>query len=157
MSNNINRGLAGTDVQHTYIFENSAWKCEGVYYQGEQAVPMEGMSYCLRDKAQWKVHNIMKVSLSPPLRFINNYDITIEKSTGLIRCISENEQFGRLEGMITVTGKTILLGWESKEGYHGQEILTQCENGSYHMVSVTSMPLPDVLPKYEAVLQRRWC
>jgi hypothetical protein len=122
-------------LKHTFLFEPAAWGVVGTFWAGDrQPVAAEGrIEICHRD-ACWLLAGSMKVLSCPPVEFVSAYSIELPgPDATTLKWTAENAMLGKLHGVFSVVGGSILSIFHSTDGtYHGTEHLALIDEDNYH-------------------------
>jgi len=129
-------------MHHTFLYEPGVWMLSGMFWSAEtQGIAVEGRTEISHGKECWMLAGRMRVLASPAVEFLNVYTIEVPGSDALSsRWSSENSTLGKLHGVFTVVGATILSLYRSEQGgYQGTEHLRQIAPDQYEAYGVLLM------------------
>ena len=121
-------------MNHTFLFEPGLWTLTGMFWSAEGlGIAVDGRTEISHGKDCWLLAGRMRVRASPPAEFVNIYSIQVPGPGALSsKWSSENSTLGRLHGVFTVIGPTILSIYRSERGgYQGTEHLRQINPEQY--------------------------
>jgi hypothetical protein len=121
-------------MSHTFLFEPGIWTLTGTFWSADGlGIPVDGRTEISHGADSWLLAGRMRVLTHPPAEFVNIYTIEIPGQGALAsRWSSENSTLGRLHGVFTVIGPSILSMYRSERGgYQGTEYLRQMAPHQY--------------------------
>lgn len=121
-------------MSHTYLFQPALWTGSGTFWCADgQPLPAECRTEVAHRTECWLLSGTLKVLGSPPVEFVNAYQIQLPGRDGAaIKWSSENATLGKLQGTFSVIGSSILSVYRSESaGYHGADHLRRLDDDSY--------------------------
>jgi hypothetical protein len=123
-------------MKHTFLFEPGIWKATGVFWTADgRALEAEGTSEVTHSKECWMIAGRLRVLASPPVEFLNIYCMQAPGKDALTSpWTMENASLGKLHGIFSVVGPSILSMYRSEQvagGYQGTEHLMQVDEEHY--------------------------
>ncbi|HTV52050.1 MAG TPA: hypothetical protein VME21_12745 [Steroidobacteraceae bacterium] len=121
-------------VNHTFIYEPGVWTLTGMFWSADGlGIAVDGRTEISHGRDCWMLAGRMRVLATPPAEFVNIYNIEIPGRGALSsKWTSENSTLGRLHGVFTVIGPSILSMYRSDHGgYQGTEHLRQISPDEY--------------------------
>ncbi|HUN26359.1 MAG TPA: hypothetical protein VMU67_08630 [Steroidobacteraceae bacterium] len=129
-------------MHHTFLYEPGLWTLSGMFWSADtEGIPVDGRTEISHGKESWLLAGRMRVLASPPVEFVNVYTIEAPGTDALAsRWSSENSTLGKLHGVFTIVGATILSLYRSEHGgYQGTEHLRQIAKDQYEAYGVLLM------------------
>jgi hypothetical protein len=129
-------------MHHTFLFEPGIWKAAGTFWTADgRALEADGRSEVSHAKECWMIAGKLRVLASPTVEFVNIYcmqppakDVLTSKWT------MENATLGKLHGIFSVVGPSIMSLYRSEQGaYQGSEHLLQLEEDRYEAYGLLLM------------------
>ncbi|HEY8509280.1 MAG TPA: hypothetical protein VIL32_13025 [Steroidobacteraceae bacterium] len=127
-------------MSHTFLFQPGRWSGFGTFWTADdKAVSAEGRTEISHRDDCWLIAGSLRVLSSPPVEFVTNYSIcppaTPDATT--LKWTSENPVLGKLHGLFTVIGPSILSVYHcSGSAYRGAEHLAQIDENTYEACGV---------------------
>jgi hypothetical protein len=121
-------------VKHTFLFEPAVWSVGGTFWAGDRrAVDAQGRIEITHRDTCWLLAGSMKVLSSPTVEFVSAYSIELPgRDPTTLKWTAENAMLGKLLGVFSVVGESILSIFHSTDGsYQGTEHLAQLSPDSY--------------------------
>jgi hypothetical protein len=121
-------------MHHTFLYEPGLWTMSGMFWSADGAgMAVEGSTEISHGQHCWMLAGRMRVLASPPAEFVNIYTIEIPGRDALAsKWRSENSSLGKLHGVFTLVGSSILSLYRSEQGgYMGTEHLHQMTPDQY--------------------------
>jgi hypothetical protein len=121
-------------MMHTYLFEPGVWTAQGTFWRGDgEPLEAQGRTEIAHTSDCWLLSGTLRVLGSPPVEFVNAYSISPPGRDGTsMKWQSENATLGKLSGMFSVVGESILSMYTcAASGYHGCEHLGQVDSNHY--------------------------
>jgi hypothetical protein len=128
------RGLRERCLKHTFLFEPAEWSVVGTFWAGDRRpVDAEGRIEISHRDACWLLAGSMKVLSCPPVEFVSAYSIELPgRDATTLKWTAENAMLGKLQGVFSVVGGSILSIFHSTDGtYQGTEHLALIDEDSY--------------------------
>lgn len=129
-------------MKHTFLFEPGVWSATGTFWSAEgREIEAEGRTEISHSKECWMLAGRMRVLASPPVEFLSVYCIEPpQRDLRTYRWTSENSTLGKLHGVFTITGSSILSLYRSEQGaYQGTEHLTRLDDDHYEACGLLLM------------------
>lgn len=126
-------------MSHTYLFQPAVWTGTGTFWCADgQPLPAEGRTEVAHRVECWLLSGTLKVMGSPPVEFVNAYQIEPPAREGAdLKWSSENATLGRLQGTFSVAGNSIISVYRCEAaGYHGAEYYRRIDDDSYESTGV---------------------
>lgn len=130
------------DASHTFLFEPGIWTAGGTFWSEDgRAMSAEGLTEIRHEASCWVLAGTLKVHCSPPVEFVNVYEIAPPAAGQLtVKWTSENPALGRLHGTFTAVGPALLSVFRAeRDGYHGVESLAWQNPHHYEAYGVLLM------------------
>jgi hypothetical protein len=127
-------GLRERCLKHTFLFEPAAWSVVGTFWAGDRRpVDAEGRIEISHRDTCWLLAGSMKVLSCPPVEFVSAYSIELPGGdTTTLKWTAENAMLGKLQGVFSVVGGSILSNFHSADGtYQGTEHLALVDEDNY--------------------------
>lgn len=121
-------------MRHTFLYEPGVWTLSGMFWSADaQGIAVEGRTEISHGRDSWMLAGRMRVLASPPVEFVNVYTIEMPGRDALeSRWASENSTLGKLKGVYTIIGPSIVSLYRSEQGgYYGTEHLRQLTPDQY--------------------------
>jgi hypothetical protein len=138
-------------MQHTFLFEPGIWTAEGTFWTADgRDISADGRTEITQGSSTrasqgkecgWVIAGRLRVLSSPPAEFVSIYCVMpSEKDPLTYKMTSENSTLGKLHGVFTITGPTIMSMYRSEQGnYQGTEHLRQIHSHHYEACGVLLM------------------
>jgi hypothetical protein len=121
-------------VGHTFLFEPALWSVAGTFWAGDrQPIDAQGRIEITHRDTCWLLAGSMKVMSSPHVEFVSAYSIELPgRDPTTLKWKAENAMLGKLLGVFSVVGGSILSIFHSTDGaYQGTEHLAQVDADHY--------------------------
>jgi hypothetical protein len=121
-------------LKHTFLFEPAAWSVSGTFWAGDrQPTDAQGRIEICHRESCWLLAGSMKVMSAPPVEFVSAYSIELPgRDATTLRWTAENAMLGKLHGVFSVVGGSILSVFHSDDGaYRGTEHLALIDPDNY--------------------------
>jgi hypothetical protein len=121
-------------VGHTFLFEPAVWSVGGTFWAGDrQPIDTQGRIEITHRDTCWLLAGSMKVLSSPHVEFVSAYSIELPgRDPTTLKWTAENAMLGKLLGVFSVVGGSILSIFRSTDGsYQGTEHLSQVDADHY--------------------------
>jgi hypothetical protein len=121
-------------LKHTFLFEPAEWSVVGTFWAGDRRpVGAQGRIEISHREACWLLAGSMKVLSCPPVEFVSAYSIELPgRDATTLKWTAENAMLGKLQGVFSVVGASILSIFHSTDGtYQGTEHLALIDENSY--------------------------
>jgi hypothetical protein len=122
-------------LQHTFLFEPAVWSVGGTFWAGDrQPIDAQGRIEISHRDTCWLLSGSMRVLSSPPVEFVSAYSIGLPgRDASTLQWTAENAMLGKLVGVFSVVGNSILSIFHSADGsYQGTEHLALVDADNYH-------------------------
>lgn len=128
-------------MNHSFLFEPGVWTATGTFWCADgEGMDAEGRTEITHVKDYWMIVGKLRVLCSPPVEFVNVYSIEPPQKDGLTsRLTSENPTCGKLHGIFTVVGSSLVAVYRSEQGYCGSEHLSRIHKDHYEASGVLLM------------------
>jgi hypothetical protein len=124
----------GLPLKHTFLFEPAVWSVGGTFWAGDRrSIGAQGRIEITHRDTCWLLAGSMKVLSSPPVEFVSAYSIDLPgRDATTLKWTAENAMLGKLQGVFSVVGDSILSIFNSSDGaYQGTEYLTLVSPQNY--------------------------
>ena len=124
----------GLPLKHTFLFEPAVWSVGGTFWAGDRRqIDAQGRIEITHRDTCWLLAGSMKVLSSPPVEFVSAYSIDLPgRDATTLKWTAENAMLGKLQGVFSVVGDSILSIFNSSDGaYQGTEYLTLVSPQNY--------------------------
>ena len=121
-------------MSHTYLFQPALWTGNGTFWCADgQPLPAECRTEVAHRAECWLLSGTLKVLGSPPVEFVNAYQIQPPGRDGVaLKWSSESAALGKLHGTFSVIGTAIVSVFRCEStGYHGADHLRRIDDDSY--------------------------
>jgi len=121
-------------LKHTFLFEPAEWSVVGTFWAGDRRpIDAQGRIEITHRDTCWLLAGSMKVLSSPPVEFVSAYSIELPgRDATTLKWTAENAMLGKLLGVFSVVGGSILSIFHSSDGaYQGTEHLALVNPDSY--------------------------
>jgi hypothetical protein len=121
-------------MPHTFLFEAAVWTGTGTFWCADgEPLPAEARTEVAHRPECWLLSGTLKVLGSPPVEFVNAYQIEPSgREGGTLKWGSESATLGKLQGTFSVIGGSIVSVYRSTSaGYHGAEHYRRIDDHSY--------------------------
>ena len=121
-------------MKHTFLFEPAAWGVAGTFWAGDRRpIDAQGRIEISHRDSCWLLAGSMKVLSSPPVEFVSAYSIELPgRDATTLKWTAENAMLGKLLGVFSVVGGSILSIFHSADGsYQGTEHLALVDEDNY--------------------------
>jgi hypothetical protein len=129
-------------MNHTFLYAPGVWTLTGMFWSADgQGIAVDGRTEISHGKECWMLAGRMRVLASPPAEFVSIYSIEVPgRDARASKWTSENSTLGKLHGVFTVVGPSILSLYRSQQGgYQGTECLRQITPDQYEAYGVLLM------------------
>lgn len=129
-------------MKHTFLFEPGVWKASGTFWTADgRELEADGRSEVSHAKECWMIAGKLRVLASPPVEFVNIYCMQPPGKDALTSpWTMENAALGKLHGIFSVVGPSIMSLYRSEQGtYQGTEHLLQIDEQVYHAYGILLM------------------
>jgi hypothetical protein len=130
----------GSDLlKHTFLFEPALWSVSGAFWAADRApLDAQGRIEISHRDSCWLLAGSMKVLSCPPVEFVSAYSIDLPgRDAGTLKWTAENAMLGKLAGVFSVVGDSILSIFHSEDGsYRGAEHLAIVDADNYRACAV---------------------
>jgi len=126
-------------MNHTYLFEEAAWKAEGFFFdEANKALSIVGETKILHEKNIWHSNSLFRLADGSDGEFSLNLDIApFDIKKGNTRWTAFNQTFGKFIGEIIIEDEYIISVFYSEDGkYSGSEYLHCIDETLYKNKSV---------------------
>lgn len=121
-------------LKHTFLFEPAVWNVSGTFWAGDRPpVEAQGRIEISHRDSCWLLAGSMKVLSCPPVEFVSAYSIDLPgHDASTLKWTAENAMLGKLAGVFSVVGDSILSIFHSADGsYQGAEHLSIVDADNY--------------------------
>ena len=121
-------------MPHTFLFQPAKWTGTGTFWCADgEPLPAEAYTEVAHRPECWLLSGTLKVLGSPPVEFVNAYQIEPPDRGGMaLKWSSESAALGKLHGTFSVIGSAILSVYRSESpGYQGAEHYRRVDDDSY--------------------------
>jgi hypothetical protein len=128
------RRLRERFLKHTFLFEPAVWSVVGTFWAGDRRpADAQGRIEISHRDACWLLAGSMKVLSCPPVEFVSAYSIELPgRDVTTLKWTAENAMLGKLQGVFSVVGGSILSYFHSADGtYQGTEHLALIDADNY--------------------------
>jgi len=126
-------------MPHTYLFQPAQWTGTGTFWCADgQPLPAECRTEVAHRTECWLLSGTLKVLGSPPVEFVNAYQIDPPGKDGTaLKWSSESATLGKLHGTFSVIGTAITSVYRCESsGYHGAEHYRRIDDDTYESAGV---------------------
>ncbi|HZT03367.1 MAG TPA: hypothetical protein VFA39_13980 [Steroidobacteraceae bacterium] len=126
-------------MPHTYLFQPAHWTGTGTFWCADgQPLPAECRTEVAHRTECWLLSGTLKVLGSPPVEFVNAYQIDPPGKDGTaLKWSSESATLGKLHGTFSVIGTAITSVYRCESsGYHGAEHYRRIDDDTYESAGV---------------------